>query len=236
MALPTKYGVVQPYNVQDVYQLTRQGDWPMEYDSTRKFFWAGGSLNIQTGQTVEAANISKSYDLCGPGCLRLKSGLYYQFGASADWALSDHDFTLAAWIRINSFLGTYNSVLSHIVFYAGRGWALQVLSNKIQFYYTTNGSTDATVSVATTINTGTNYHIAVTRSGNLMYFFANGTLLNAGGTAFNATIYNPTTALLGIGVFATDELQNIDGWVGGIELTNGRARWTADFTPPTVPY
>ena len=81
------------------------------------------------------------------------------------------------------------------------------------------------------------YHVACVRSGNLVYLFVDGTLLNAGGTAFSKTIKDTTTTLkVGALEYDTTYHYYLNGWIDDLRITKGVGRYTADFTPPSAAY
>jgi hypothetical protein len=76
-------------------------------------------------------------------------------------------------------------------------------------------------------------HIAFVKASGRTYLFANGTLLNAGGTA-NTNSYDVTTTLF-IGVAGDTTSRILTGYMAGVRLIKGQALATASFTPPTSP-
>ena len=76
-------------------------------------------------------------------------------------------------------------------------------------------------------------HIAFVKASGRTYLFANGTLLNAGGTA-NTNSYDVTTTLF-IGVAGDTTSRILTGYMAGVRLIKGQALATASFTPPTAP-
>ena len=76
-------------------------------------------------------------------------------------------------------------------------------------------------------------HIAFVKASGRTYLFANGTLLNAGGTA-NTNSYDVTTTLF-IGIAGDTTSRILTGYMAGVRLIKGQALATASFTPPTAP-
>jgi len=74
------------------------------------------------------------------------------------------------------------------------------------------------------------YHVAYSRSGTSLRVFVNGT--QVGSTATNSISYgtNGTTPVIG-GSTTGDRLMT--GYIDDLRITNGFARYTANFTPPT---
>lgn len=76
-------------------------------------------------------------------------------------------------------------------------------------------------------------HIAFTKASGRTYIFANGSLLNAGGTA-NTNTYDTTTTLY-VGVAGDTTSRIFNGYMAGVRLIKGQSLATANFTPPTAP-
>ena len=97
---------------------------------------------------------------------------------------------------------------------------------------TVNGSAPATAGTATTTatyTTGTWYHIALVRSGTTNTLYVNGV-----SSASNSTSPTwPTTPSIGVGRLYNDNTSyTLTGYISDLRITNGFARYTANFTPP----
>jgi len=84
-------------------------------------------------------------------------------------------------------------------------------------------------------------HTAVTRAGNLLYFFLNGTIVgNSGGYSFanNLTSTNTVSVAYPYGFVPTASNSNyrFNGYIDDFRITKGVARYTSNFTPPTAPF
>ena len=95
--------------------------------------------------------------------------------------------------------------------------------------------TAVTVSYSFSLNTW--YDVEVNRSGNLVYIFIDGTLQNAGGTAFSRTIQNSTTTLkIGALDYNATYYYYFPGHISEVEVYKGVALHTAGFTPSGDPF
>ncbi|RLF30320.1 MAG: hypothetical protein DRN14_00255 [Thermoplasmata archaeon] len=158
------------------------------------------------------------------------TGDYLTVLDSDDWYHSG-DFTWDCWVRFN---GTPTSA----VFIA----QYQDASNLLRFdYNTTNGLEFSIYSGgvwvldmyrAWTPSADTWHHVAVVRSGSTWYLFADG--LQLGTTATYAGYPNLAGSLY-IGQVG-DGTNYFNGWIDEVRISNGIARWTADFTVPTEEY
>jgi hypothetical protein len=105
--------------------------------------------------------------------------------------------------------------------------------NAAKFWSSSNGST-FDVSNGTGIGTltaGTWTHIAVTRSGNTIYLFNNGTLINT--ISVSGALWNTGGSLC---VGSQDGIWFAPGNYDEVRFINGAAAWTTNFTPPTAAY
>ena len=155
---------------------------------------------------------------------------------SVNWALGAGDFTLRC-----HFYKASGSAGGHIFHHGNNSlkesFILQVASNTVYFYYTTDGVTQITTSFAGTINTETWYHLEIVRSGNNLYCFLNGTQIGSTADLTGVTLYD-SDQLLYIGC------QNNNGsptgyWNGSLDeirIDKGIARHTANFTAPIAAY
>lgn len=81
------------------------------------------------------------------------------------------------------------------------------------------------------VHDGLWHHFAWVRSGDVHTLYFDGV---AGATTTNATTVGNGTASLSIGRDETYGPRNYHGYLDEIRITKGVARYTADFTPPTV--
>lgn len=147
------------------------------------------------------------------------------------------DFTIDFWAVITStnalryFWGQGDSG----GFDAGFWCNVTAGTNVAVFSVSTGGSSaSAQVTSSTAVSTGAYMHFAMVRTGSTLMMFFNGAQ-RGGNVAFAGTVHNSagTFSVGAIGGLATNR------WLGLIDefrFSPGIARWTADFTPPTVAY
>lgn len=73
-------------------------------------------------------------------------------------------------------------------------------------------------------------HVALTRRGSAVYLFKNGTLVASG---IGSGTLTPTG---GVYIGSADGAWPLQGNIDEVRVVNGRAAWTANFTPPTEAY
>jgi hypothetical protein len=154
------------------------------------------------------------------------------------------NFTVEAWINSASSRGGSASAgvvygqCSNVASNSNRSHGMQITDTALIFYFTTNGLTDQTVTWTTTFNLNTWYHIAIARSGSLIYGFVNGVLLSS--QSFTATIFD-SSASLAIGSFGRYPVDDgytsltFPGYISNFRIVKGTALYTASFTPSTTP-
>lgn len=76
------------------------------------------------------------------------------------------------------------------------------------------------------------HHIALVRSGNSLVLYLDGT--NKGTNEFTGSVGSTHEFWVGRG--NADNNYTFGGYMDEVRVSKGIARWTADFTPPTVPY
>lgn len=156
------------------------------------------------------------------------------FDGTGDWLLNSvtssnlvltGDFTVEAWINPANVSGT-KGIMG--IFGTGGGWYLGLNGATIRFSTGLAGGDFDSGTVAANVWS----HIAVTRSGNSLRVFLNGTQVNTTTdvSAQNFTISNP----LYIGQINTAGW-TYTGYIADARVIKGSALYTANFTPPTVP-
>lgn len=149
---------------------------------------------------------------------------------SADWDFGTSDFTVELMVRFNAnaavttLCGNYGGALN--------GWSFQFRGGEANEATLYHGDT-VLIARDWGASTGVWYHYAVARNGSNLMLFADGAQL--GTTATNSTDISGSTASFRIGELATLTVQDFNGWMACLRITKGVARYTANFTPPTLP-
>jgi hypothetical protein len=93
-----------------------------------------------------------------------------------------------------------------------------------------SGGTNVRVTVASTPQTNTWMHVAISRSGSNMRSFLNGTLVSTVTSSVNTANSSP----FNIGA-NLNNLSPSTGYICDVRIIKGTAQYTATFTPPTAP-
>ena len=149
------------------------------------------------------------------------------------------DFTIESWVNWTvAPLGNVNGAERQIIGQhnfpesaaSGNWWAMLGVSAGIYFYAASGGSYDL-IQGAFTWTTATWYHVAVTRSGSTIRIFVNGTLVGSGTSTKSLILDN--TRKLSIGSDNASAYTMMNGYIEDLRVSNGVARYIANFTPPT---
>jgi len=121
--------------------------------------------------------------------------------------------------------------------YANPGWAAFILnlsgSGSMSWYENTNQRITAN---GTGWNNGSWNHVAITRSGNSVRMFLNGTQVGFTYTTSFSYGANPSGFIVGNVSDKTGGQGPLDGYIDDLRITKGVARYTSNFTPPTAPF
>jgi len=171
------------------------------------------------------AQVDTAQQKFGSGSLLLDgSGDFLSIPDSADWDFGTGDFTVDAWIRLNS------DGVSYIFDRGSDNWSINRNSSQGTLQFRINGTLVVNAAWSPSLNTW--YHIAGVRSGINCYLFVDGVQL--GLTGSDSTNINDTTELrIGANQLGTEAF---NGWIDEIRITKGVARWTANFITPTKAY
>lgn len=206
-------------------------------DSYTKLLIHGNAIADATGKTATAvgtaAVTTAQYKFSSVGASIVLDGNsdYLTFADSTDWDLFGGDMTMDCFVRFNAV----NQVSPFCAQYidANNLWYFEYhpVYGLVVGEYVSGVGTYAYCGWSPSINTW--YHVAVVKSGSSCYLFIDGvsqTLVAFTGwtnTSFASTLrvgYNQDTGLY------------LNGWLSEVRISKGIARWTANFTPPTVPY
>ena len=189
------------------------------------------AATINDGQTVGNAQVSTTQAKWGTTSMG--------FDGTGDWLVVPNrpelnigtgDFTIECWInRTATASGAGNG--DAIISKGTNNVVISMSVNTSKFEFGQYGV--ATLLTSTTvISNNTWYHVAITRSGTTLRMFINGTQEASTTSSANFT----STTNMFIGADANNTNQRINGYIQDLRITNGYARYTANFTPPTAAF
>lgn len=196
-------------------------------DESGKVWTAHGNAQILTAQSVfggASANISSSASAAN----------YIDTPDHADFNLSNADFTFDFRLGIAS-------ITDYLYPFAQRGLAgdfsvrsyFDTTLNNMVFSYSTNGTSFTNVSWSWTPSINTWYHSAFVRNGANLDFYVNGTKIGSTHNIGTSTINNSAA---NFSIFSDTFNAGTSNWFLDEFRFSNIARWTANFTPQTVPY
>lgn len=181
------------------------------------------SLSPKTVLRSGNAQVSTAEWKFGGASLNLDgAGDWLSVAGSADFNFGTGDFTVECWIYQRA-LGNPNYFT-----FATQQWNVyHSASNVIRFW---DGTTYQITGGAVALNVW--HHIALTRLGTQVRLFMNGVQQGSTWTDVGPTNLGQTTFYIGYYPAATE----FNGYVDDFRVTKGIARYTSNFTPPTVPF
>ena len=154
---------------------------------------------------------------------------------SANSQFNRNNFTVEAWIYPTVAQATTIVSSNYSYSTAAGNWAFYTTVGSANLLYFNGGSSSTSganhaSSVTTTIPLNRWTHIAYSKISSVGYFFVNGLQIGAG--VADTTGYSSVTGTLYIGRQANGQ-GFLTGYIDDLRITNGVARYTKNFIPPT---
>jgi hypothetical protein len=181
----------------------------------------GGNVNTSTARQ-KFGSASALFDGSGD----------YLSNADSDMALGSADFTVDFWIYPTS--SAANMILVDTQVFGGSSTRTNSIiialetTRKIYIYH--NGYIVLTTSNTLTLNTWG--HVAVVRSGSTVTVYVNGVSGGSVSLSKNLSTQNFVVGINASNLSAQPYIGNVDE----MRVSIGIARWTSNFTPPTLAY
>ena len=139
------------------------------------------------------------------------------------------DFTIEGWVYLSTASGV--QTISANSFGSAYGHLIWVQSSKLNFrFYTSGGAQNNNEAGTATISAGTWYHIAIVRSGSTITSYVDGV---ADQTATHTDKVGTVNEWY-VGTYSDGGAGPWVGYMDDVRFTNGLARYTSGFTPPTT--
>jgi len=193
--------------------------------------------------TTATAQLSTAQYEFGGGSILLNGTTDYLLTPFAPRFVFSGNFTIEAWFNATALPATNSQKWLISSYNAGgnaRSFAL-VLGNtsgtaNLGFFFNPDGTSGSNINLTVptgTINTSTWYHVAASRSAGTIQLFLNG--VSIGSTATSITNYNNASGFVAVGSDypGLTAAYFFQGYIDDIRITNGIARYTATFTPPS---
>lgn len=152
------------------------------------------------------------------------SNSYLSFAANSDFGFGSGDWTVETWFYKTTPLGSLDVLFDNRV---GAGTNVSGVALYVQAGVVKTGNNAERLAGAT-IATGVWNHLMISRSGNNIYLGVNGTVVS---TAFSTTLHSAPQLYIGNSVVS----EYAGGYMDDYRVTKGFARYTANYTAPTLP-
>ena len=181
-------------------------------------------------QTVGNAQVSTSVKKYGTGSLKFGgSGDYMDLPSIPQYAFGSGDFTIEGWIYWDSSKATDQIFIDFRPTTTNGAYPTLFLNSSGQInFYASNGV--RITSSAITTNTWTNF--ALVKNSGTTKLYVNGT--QSGSSYTDSNSYLQSRLRLGDSGFNIGDGAGYKGYLDDIRITNGLARYTTTFTPPTA--
>ena len=185
--------------------------------------------------TANNATISTSNTMSGFGQVGSFTGSssYLTVPSSSPFIFGTGDFTIEFWLYLNSSSGVQVIYDSRPISGGGLFPTIYYTANSVRYY---QSQADRITSSAISLNTW--YHVAVVRSSSVTRMYLNGT--QTGSSYADTNNYSCGTGRPWIGADSFNggsaPANFFNGKLDDLRITNGVARYTANFTVPTAPF
>ncbi len=213
-----------PYNVLLIHSNETDGDTTfLDYTGSHTITYSGNP--IHNTSTAKFGSSSIYFD---------GSAEYLTTTDSNDFEFGTGDFTIDFWIYVIGSTDT-NDLITKRDSQSVEGFTIYKTSgagsNQYALYATSAGSSwDVCGQTFGAIHYNAWDHIAVTRAGNTIYLFENGTLQDT--CTSTASFHDAPTAL---SIARDIDGDPFKGHMDEIRILKGKALWTSNFTLPTAP-
>jgi len=178
------------------------------------------------------AEISTAQSKFGGSSLSLDGSSYLSIPTSSSWTVGSSDYSADMWIKTTDGVADLVSAFQQAA--PNNGWIFgigfsTVTDGKLAFY---NASSSYELFSGTAfVNDGEWHHVAFTKSGTTLRLFVDGALDATGTTTITST-NSGEAILIGMDNNASPS-RHYSGYLDELRISQGIARWTAAFTPPT---
>ena len=198
---------------------------PQFYDESGKVWTAAGNAQLDTAQYKWTA--SGLFD---------GNGDYISTPHHADFNLGSGDFTIDFWVKSTQTTQYATLVCKTPASFSTGMWSLmtsRTSAGDVAFFANEYSSGSPLLLTAGSLfNTDSWVHVALVRYGNVWTLYI-------GGTSAATRTTETTISDLSAAIYAGADQhygRNFNGWIDEVRISKGIARWTENFTLPTVEY
>jgi hypothetical protein len=179
--------------------------------------------------TVGSAKTQANTVKYGTGAIYFDGSSYCAIPDNPGFAFGTGNFTIEFWFNLTSLSGgVLIAKRANSTVYAP--WNIGINSGTVNLNSSSTGSSwDITITNGGTVSANTWYHVAVVRNGTTFATYLNG--VQQGTTTSSASLYVNTST---VNIGGDTDTFKINGYIDDLRITKGVARYTANFTPPTI--
>ena len=190
---------------------------------------------INNMETVGDARVSTAVSKFGGSSMAFDgTGDYLSMPSSPSLILGSSNFTAETWFYAPSTVSTTQHIMGSWDGSSTLSWTVGLgATNKMAFVISTTGAYNPAFEVVSTatFSTGTWNHLAFVRNGSAFNLYLNG--VSVGSLSNSSALYSyPQGTKIG----GNTNSQWFNGYLDDLRITNGVARYTANFTPPTTAF
>jgi hypothetical protein len=190
---------------------------------------------IANYETVGNTKISTAVSKWGDGSMAFDGTGDYLYSPVAAFN-ANSTFTVECWLYLTAFdagglpsgiffNGTTSSNLNRVQFDV-------TITGRIQIYLQGPSTNQTILSATGIITTGAWYYVTAVRSSNTITVYVNGTSVATGTVTVVPAL--PTNLYVGL-TRASSTVLSLNGYIDDFRITDGIARYTTGFTPPSAP-
>lgn len=198
-------------------------DGTTTFTDQKGFNWTRTGIDLTISTADFKFGGSSARYLFATSYLSTPSATKFAFGSSA--------FTIECWIKPNSSsFGNSPNLFSTRGGGSGITFRLNT-SGQLEFFW---GEGNDAITGTTVVSTSAFSHVALTRSSNTVRLFLNGVVEAT--TTVSGSITTGQSATAYMGADAPTLGERYAGFIDDFRVTNGVARYTSNFTPPTAAF
>jgi hypothetical protein len=185
------------------------------------------ATTINDMETVGDAKVSTAVSKFGGSSMYFDgTGDWLTTPSSSSFNLSSGNWTVEGWYYPTAYSGS-NNVIFYLGASSGDKLVVATIGTSGYLYYLLNGSVVVSSTTAGSLNTWS--HFALVKNGSTTTLYLNGTSLGT-----TTSVPTSSSKSLTIGTDAGGAVYQ--GYIDDFRVTNGVARYTANFTPPTAAF
>jgi hypothetical protein len=199
------------------------------------------SSYYQTTISNTLTTISNIYNRFGNSSMYFNGSAFINTPSSTLYAFGSNNFTIEFWLYLTATPSGQTAIVGNSSgTYTTNSWAIVYYNTGTKIAFLTNNQSSVYGQTATSPSLNTWIHYAFVRNGNSLLCFQNGNM-----TSYNSYFATTNISLdagagtaypIYIGTDNTAGATKLTGYIDEFRITNGIARYTANFASPSTPF